>query len=172
MRSLFSRITLALLATIACVSTAQATPINYNFSISGFTTPFSNDGAVAPQSTVSGSLTLDGISLQAFNMSIAGHTYSLAEVGVTSDSQPDFVTIGGLLHGADTVWWGTDDFFFTVDLQNGVSDISSLGYSVNNTVEFFQASFGTLTTASVPEPGTLALLGVASLAGVAFRRKK
>jgi hypothetical protein len=136
---------------------AFAIPIEVSFTASGF-------GAGAPTDPVTGSVVYDAASttsvidsLTSIDLTIAGHTYSLAEVGFAGSN-----LIGGLINGVGTVVASTNDFFLlwnATTLSPFVLSYSSIGAFVFSSFTFPQFS---VTAAAVPEPGSLALL----LAGV------
>jgi hypothetical protein len=152
-----------ILSSVCATTSAQAIPITVSFTASGF-------GAGAPTDPVTGSIVYDAASttsninsLTSVNLTIAGHTYTLGELGFISPSGTSQF-IGGLLNGVDLVMVHTDDFFLTWNETTLVPSFffyttasSSLIPRSSNFTQF------SVTAAAVPEPSSLALL----LAGAA-----
>ncbi len=95
----------------------------------------------------------------------------MTDVGIDVIS-PTYFQIGGLLHDIGTIYWGTTDFFFSMDLT--YNRLYSFNYSVDGVIDDFSANFGDIhadAATDIPEPATLALLGIASLAGIAMSRR-
>jgi hypothetical protein len=148
-----------------------------NFTATDFTSQI-----LAPQDPVSGSFTFTFESslapvtgsLTDIALNIAGHAYTLAEVGFTTDSNATSVGIGGLVNGIFQIVSNSgDDFTFVTGLP-----IPSEGvflYAVSGTNAIFTATTVTVTTgpvaAPIPEPTTWLLLG-SGLAGLIVLRRR
>lgn len=112
---------------------ASATPITMSFTASGF----QNAGTQYPglDGPVTGSLSWDGASvndpiaaLTGINLAIAGHSYTLPEVGVINNGTSSVV--GGQAHGVNAVVGdgSADDFLMTFDRVQPA--ITSFAYAV------------------------------------------
>jgi hypothetical protein len=108
--------------------------------------------------------------LTAIDLKIAGHQYSLAEVGIANQGTTQ-TAIGGLFHGANAVVGDglANDFLLVFDRVNPF--INAFAYSIQGKTS---AIWWTPSSASaafdanhVPEPGSL-LLCAAALAGLVF----
>ena len=151
-------------------STAQAGVVTMAFSASGF-------GAGAPSDPISGSLTWRAASqdapieeLLSINLTIAGHSYGLAELGFNG-----FV-IGGLvstINGVDASA-NAHDFLMEIDplteqfaipVFYGVQGVTNQIWFGNGDLDLRFEGGGT-----VPEPGSLALVTLAMLGAVGARR--
>lgn len=157
---------IALVAFIAPTLPANAIPIKYSFAASDF-------GVGAPQDPVVGTIVYEAASLSAtidsliaIDLTIAGHAYTLGEIGLLSQFGTDFV-IGGSLRGGAVVN-GTDDFFIRFDTETGTPEAF-----VYATAQSFVHQAATLIASrmvAVPEPSTLALFGFGLLSLAGYRR--
>ena len=161
----------ALILLSVCAATyAHAIPITVSFQASGFP-------AGAPTDPVVGSLVYDAASttsninsLTSVNLTIAGHTFTVGELGFTSPFGSQQL-IGGLLNGVNGIGSGTDDFLMQWNETTliPVNFIYSTPASIVASTNFTQFSV-TATVPTVPEPGSLALLlAGATCLGIARR---
>ena len=158
---------------------AYASPILVSFTYSGF-------GAGAPQDPISGSIIYDAASttskmnsLTSISLTIAGHAFSVAEVGFLNQTSfgNDSILIGGLLNGVNGLRAASNDFIvswtwtggnfkpgtfqYTTQLSGKFWGWSPVGTLKDFQVKDFQASDA--QDASIPEPGSLTLLGAGML---------
>ena len=180
-RHLLRRTLLSLLLAGIPFGFASAAPITMQFTATGF-------AASAPQSTVSGTIRWNAASpndpvdaLTAIDLTIAGHTYTLPEIGFFPDpSNLTHVGFGGLPTFGITP---TDDFAMLVFLDSLTSAL--FAYTAGGGPTFFARSISFGVTAdvtnsgeadttdgvAVPEPATGALLGLA-VGGLAVVRRR
>lgn len=168
--------TLALgLATAALV---QAAPVTIEFSASGF----QNGGTQHPgfDGPIHGSITWDSQqptdpmgALTGIDLTIAGHVYTLAEVGIAHEGTTQTV-IGASPSGFNAVVGNglAHDFLLVIDRVNPA--IQAFAFSIqgkDNAIWWFPAQTSArFATNDVPEPGGLLLAGVAlGLLGLARR---
>lgn len=151
-----------LLATTGSVS---ADPITVNFAATTFSDIVNSDPA--PNDPVTGTLVYEAASpaapidsLTSISLAIAGHTYVIGEIGFLNVEGGVFY-VGGLIDGVGGSGNFEDDFLLVWDttllplqLLYAAADMS--GIWVTNTFSRFEVS-------AVPEPGTLALVGLALL---------
>jgi len=140
-------------AGICMPGTARADIFNVSFTAAGF-------GAGAPQDPVSGSFEFTAASatsaitaLDSVNLTIAGHVYTLGEVGFSNGSH---TLIGGTLNTPNAISSNTTDFWIR---WTTASDAPlDFIYSTAGVNDFFSGSLRTFSITAVPEPASLALL--------------
>jgi len=156
---------------------AFAIPITVDFTVSGFP---SSVGIPAPTDPVSGSIVYDALSetadidsLTSISLSIAGHNYALSEIDFISPWSGNQLIYGKVSN--TSIFPETNDFWLYWD--KATLTPYSFAYA-SDTVEFSiwtvssPSNFDTFSvTSAVPEPATLALMGI-GLAGMGFARKK
>ncbi|MDH3460366.1 MAG: PEP-CTERM sorting domain-containing protein [Burkholderiaceae bacterium] len=159
----------------------QALPLfEISFQASGFSA--SVGSVVAPQDPVAGSIVFEAVdenspinALVSVSLTINEHTYGLSELEFTS---PFFVSdafVGGAVDGLTGTLINENDFAFAFDYGPGTVSPTQFTYT--------SAGFGgsrwmtstfdaaAIAPVSVPEPTTLALVGLALLVGAAATRK-
>jgi len=167
-----SRVLLSAVAFLVCaVAPAQAIPVRVSFTVTGF-------GMGAPTNPVVGSIDYNAASifsdinsLTSINLTIAGHIYTVGELGFISSFAGNQQLIGGSISGVTGLAPGTNDFLIVWN-ENTLMPIT-FAYTAASTPGFFPSfTFTQFSVAAVPEPGSLALLvsGVVIL-GIVLRRK-
>lgn len=150
---------------LGSVGLAHATPVTYDFTASNFV----SYGSDVPNSSLSGSFTLDGDIVTGINLTIGSHTYLASEVGV-GVSTDGAAIIGGTSGSVTGLRLGTDDFLIRGSFGSSPEFFGML-YSVAGVSDFtnyFETETGSISVeTSVPEPGTLALFA-AGLLGLGF----
>lgn len=169
----------ALFVSLCCFYsvTSLALPFTLTFSASNFGVVAGSDPV--PVDPVTGSLVYEASSaaaqitgINSINLTIAGHTYTLAEVGFVST--PSSNLVGGLINGPSSVAVsGPDDFFITWEIDGG--SFVNFAYHVAGVDSTFITQTGqtviTPVVTAVTAPAPLFLL-IAGLTGLSFCRRK
>jgi hypothetical protein len=153
---------------MALVDTAMAVPVTMTFTVSRFAPAGTY---VAPTNPVTGTIIWDAASanadinsLSAVSLTLDGHTYALGELSFLS---PRPFWPGDLIYGSidgTGITTGMNDFAILFDVSNGLpqdfiyASSSSVGIWRSSTFNEFS-----ITANHVPEPGSLALVGLAML---------
>ncbi len=147
---------IGLAALAISIGSAQANPVTYDFTATNFASIYGN--AAPPDLSLSGDVTLDGLSLLGIHLTIGAHTYDTSEVGVS----PLLYGVGGKLNAVFSITAGTDDFWVDGGFdQNFPINFKNLYYSVAGINDIFYTTTGTNTVRQsnrVPEPASLAHL--------------
>lgn len=167
------------LTTALAMQTAQAANVTMEFTASGFL----NGGAQYPgfNGPVTGRISWDRANvgdpistLTGIDLTIAGHTYSLSEVGVANNGTTQ-TAVGGLANGANSVVGSGEfnDFLLIFDRVN--PGLGQFAYSIKGKLgaiwwfpTFTEARFVTQT---VPEPAA-GLLALAALGLLVTNRRR
>lgn len=170
----------AVVLALSLGSAAFAGPVTLELKASGF----ANAGTQYPgfDGEVDVSLSWDTAnkadpiaSILSIDIEIAGHQYTLAEVGIANQGTTQ-TAIGAIVRGANAVIGdgAFNDFLLVFDRVNPA--INAFAYSIQgktNAIWWTPASTSAAyITNSVPEPSTLALLLPALAALLAFRRPR
>jgi hypothetical protein len=184
---------------------AQAAVVTetYDFTLGDFVDPYA--GATAPTSTVTASFTLTFDPSVAYTDETSGVTVNELSVPLDSavgfstfpgstPSDPYFISIGGIEHGAGVVYGGTNDFVLQLEFANEASlgsptlplcsdsgyicgpappDSFASGYTSSGYPSSFFVATSASVAVAVPEPAAWAmmLVGLAGL-GVASRSRR
>lgn len=163
---------LAVAACLACPAIASANVYKVSFTARDFN---SSNGSVPLQDPVAGSILYSRPSpgygtpsVLDIDLTIGRHTYTVDEIG-TGTAGGGFV-FGATISGLDDLLAGTDGFYFHVggrDEQFAYASAERDGIWGTRVL-----SLNTEEVASVPEPGSLALLLIGAGAVGAMRRRR
>lgn len=176
MKSLLKLILVAALSLSAAA--AHASVFKLDFSAANFG-PGIFSGTTAPQATVSGSFTISAPTLyaasttiQSVDLTIAGHRYTLSEVGVGNYS--DGYVFGAVVNGIGVTRTNDNDFYLILSSTFNVFAYSVTGIADTWTTRSITGTFTPQAVGGVPEPATWTILmvGVAGLAASRLRRRR
>lgn len=165
---------LILAALIALAPAARADVVTMSFSAGDF-------GSGSPVSSVSGQIVWTAASLispidalVSIDLTVAGHTYLLSEIGFGTVSSG--VLIGGLPSGVNGISAGNDADDFLLVFDPATSSFVGFTFAVAGmTSSIWFADSGDVSLrieeGTVPEPGTYALVGATLLALAVPRRR-
>lgn len=172
---------IAALSLAAAAVTAHATPYTLQFSASQFA---SGGGGQFPgfDGPWSGSLSWDAnnlndpiTALTAFDLTIAGHHYTLAEVGIANNGSTQ-TALGALVRGANAVVGdgAFDDFLIVFDRK--LPQITAFAYSIagkGNAIWWNPVrSEAHYASQAVSAPASVALAGLGLLVCAGFHRRR
>jgi hypothetical protein len=172
------------LLSVCPLTPAGAIPITVSFTAVSFTE--FEEAVAAPMDPVIGSIVYDAASttsninsLTSINLTIAGHTYLLSEVGFISPFGSNQLIgalsfgVGGILHHTDdfNIRWNQTTLIPFNFIYTATATGPAGGFFLSNTF----TQFSVTAAEAVPEPGSLALLavGVAALCALLpFARRR
>ena len=167
-----------ILASVFLISplAANAVPITLDFTVSGFGV---SNGNAAPTDPVSGTIVYDAAglgatinSLTSISLTLNGYVYSLSEIDFQSPFGGNTDIIYGSLSGTG-ISNLTNDFWIRFDRVAATGfDFAYASASLSGIWTSMSFTSFSLRAATVPEPGTLSLLGVGLLGFAMLRRRR
>lgn len=167
---------LAVFALLLCSAAAHAAVYKLDFSVNGFG-PGVFSHFATPQAVVSGSFTFSAASLgapitslDAVDLTIAGHTYTLPEVSFSNNNNR--FLFGAIANGTGVTLASTDDFYLILSDSFKVFVFSQKNVFDTWSSPSISTVYTPQVTAQVPEPSTVMLLaGALGALGMVRRRR-
>lgn len=159
---------LCAIAAVGFVESAKAAPVAYSFTATNFSSSF---GVAAPVPTVTGSFTVDDLTVTQLNLVIGPHTYSLDEVGALRGDH-NVLWVGGTISGVCGLNGDTTDFCLAMVVT--YPTFERFSYAIAGDKNIYSTRTGSISLAgvipSVPLPASI--MAFVSALVVLYARKK